>query len=408
MSSDCNEIRYSILKKYFEGKASEEEKESVTSWLTAPERNFKLEECMRRLWKEMDLEAREPETDLNMILDKIHHDIHLKDGIEKTGPLSPRSRSRVTFTHVLKNLARVAAILLVPLLGYFTWELYSQRMWMKNQSDVVYHEIICPLGLRSQFQLPDGTTVSLNNGSRLKYPVRFSNDSREVELIGEAYFDVTRDKKRPFFIKTAGLDIKVLGTRLNVYSYPDEGFQEFTLEYGTIELIKRGENQDITVAKMKPGQHLVYSFEDDGNEEKPAHRISESEILDNQEELHEFLKRTDQGHHAKFRMKEGNIDVIIDETEQYTAWKDNKLVLRNDPMNRLLKRTERWYNVKFNILDESISEYTYWATFEEENLEQVLALLELTSPIKFIKKPREKMEDGTYKVQEIDVKLEYK
>ena len=407
MSSDSNEIRYSVLKKYFEGKASEEEKESVTRWLTTPERNFKFEECVRRLWEETDLEAREPETDLNMILDKIHHDIHLKGGTAKTSPLSLRSRSHVAFTHVLKNLARVAAILLVPLIGYFTWELHSQKMWMKNQIDVVYQEIMCPLGVRSRFQLPDGTTVSLNSGSRLKYPVRFSNDSREVELIGEAYFDVSGDKKRPFLIKTAGLDIKVLGTRLNVYSYPEEGYQEFTLESGTIELIKRSENQDITVARMKPGQHLIYSFKDDGTEEK-VHRINEPEILNNQEELHEFLKRTDPGHHAKFRMKEGNIDIIIDQTEKYTAWKDNKLVLRNDPMHRLLRRTERWYNVKFNILDESINEYTYWATFEEENLEQVLELLELTSPIKFVKRPREKMEDGTYKIQEIDVLLKHK
>ena len=104
-------------------------------------------------------------------------------------------------------------------------------------------------------------------------------------------------------------------------------------------------------------------------------------------------------------MQNGDIRIKFDDTDYYTAWKDGKLVLRNDPMPKLLKRIERWYNVKFNILDESINEYTYWATFEEENLEQVLKLLSLTGPIGFEIREREKMVDGTYKIQEIDVVL---
>ena len=120
--------------------------------------------------------------------------------------------------------------------------------------------------------MPDGTRGSLNNGSRLKYPVKFYGDTRKVELVGEAFFDVYHDKNRPFIINTDGLDIKVLRTRLNVYSYPEEGYQEFTLESGTIELIKKENNQRISLGKMKPGQHVVYRFEEskvDFDLEKP-------------------------------------------------------------------------------------------------------------------------------------------
>ena len=95
-----------------------------------------------------------------------------------------------------------------------------------------------------------------------------------------------------------------------------------------------------------------------------------------------------------------------EEVALITEWKDGKLILRNDPMPVLLKRMERWYSVKFNILDERINDYTYWATFGPESIDQVLNILSLTGPIKFIKLPREKEANGTMKTQEIDVIIE--
>ena len=97
------------------------------------------------------------------------------------------------------------------------------------------------------------------------------------------------------------------------------------------------------------------------------------------------------------------IDIGFEETSQYTEWKNGKLVLRNDPMPVMLKRIERWYNVKFNITDERINQYRYWATFEEENLDQVLKMLSLTGPVTFEKQKREQLEDGTFKTQVIDI-----
>lgn len=412
MNSEYNkEIRYSIIKKYFEDRATDEEKNSVNNWLNNPESILKFESCLRLLWKKMDPDANDPSIDLNALLDKIHHTINLAGKKEKIRSFPQRSKPVVSFNLVLRNIARIAAILLLPLMGYIGWEVYSQKMWMKNQAEIVYNEIICPLGARSQFELPDGTRGSLNNGSRLKYPVKFYGKTREVELVGEAYFDVYYDKNKPFIINTAGLDVKVLGTRLNVYSYPEEGYQEFTLESGIIELIKKGNDLKITIARMKPGQHVVYRFEKDKVEIKLEKSAKESIIIEqikSKEELEEFLIQMKPGQRAVYEMKDGDVDIKFDETAYYTAWKDGKLVLRNDPMPNLLKRIERWYNVSFNILDESINEYTYWATFEEENLDQVLKLLSMTGPIKFEKRPKEQMADGTYKSQEIYVMLKKK
>ncbi len=405
MSSEYNkEIQYGILKKYFEDRATEEEKKLVNQWLNNAE-SIKVERYLRLLWKDTEPDPGETAMDMNLLLDKIHHSINLTRIKEDIRTLPVESSSNLSFRYVFRNIARIAAILLLPILGYLSWEIYSQKMWVKNQSELVYNEIICPLGARSKFQLPDGTKGSLNNGSRLKYPIKFTGKSREVDLIGEAYFDIPHDKKRPFIINTAGLDVKVLGTRLNVYSYPEEGYQEFTLESGAVELIHRESNQEIPVARMKSGQHLIYRFDEEVIDVASLKSDRKPVIIDDRENLDKFLNVMQKGQRAVYKLNGGDINIIIDETEQYTSWKDGKLVLRNDPMPRLLKRIERWYNVKFNIIDESIKEYTYWATFEEENLEQVFKLLSLTGPIKFEKRPREKMADGTYKVQEIDVLL---
>ncbi len=398
-SKNNKEIEYSVLKKYFEDSASDEEKKLVNNWLNNPDSIFRFESYLRLLWEETD--DLESAIELDTLLDKIHHKINLST--EKIKSLPDISKPVISFNYVLKNIARIAAILLLPLMVYISWELYSQNIFVNDQAKITYNEIICPLGARCHFELPDGTKGSLNNGSRLKYPLNFSGSTREVELIGEAFFDVHHDKNKPFVVNTFGLNVKVLGTRFNVYSYPEEGLQEFTLESGIIELLEKENNGEITVAKLKPGLHVTYQFMEAKTEIETVKTTEGSIVLEDKKSLDEFLSEMKPGQCAEYEMKNGNLNIKFDEPDYYTAWREGKLVLRNDPMPRLLNRIERWYNVDFNILDESINEYTYWATFEEESLDQVLTLLSFTAPIKFEKKPREKVDDFIYKIQEIDV-----
>ena len=406
MISEEKKVQYSTLRKYFEDRASEEEANLINRWLETAESSFKCEKCLHLLWSELDPDAKETEIDLEVLLDKIHHSINLSSGTEtKVRTLSSGRKPSISFNRVLRNLGHIAAIFLVPVMGYIGWEIYSQKMWVKNQAEVVYNEIKCPLGAKSRFELPDGTRGSLNNGSLLRYPVKFTGKSREVELYGEAFFDVQHKRDRPFIINTVGLGVKVLGTRLNVYSYPDEDYQEITLESGSVELIKIEDGHEVTVLEMEPGQHVVYRFGAEGPDAHPESKGKDLIILDNKEQFEEFVSGMKPGKQALYRLEEGDLYMKYDETERYTGWTDGKLILRNDPMSILLKRMERWYSVKFNIKDKRISEYTYWATFEEENLDQVLKLLSLTGLIRFNKSPREQMADGTFKTQEIDVMI---
>jgi len=398
------ENQYSDLKKFFENEGSQDEAESVIKWLQDPDSNYRFENCLHNLWKEFEPESVDETPDLDATLDRIHHVINIHSKPEFKSLVQKASFGKKV-NHFIKNLGRVAAILLVPLLIYTGWEYYHQRKWMATQTEVQYNEIICPLGAQSRFELPDGTTGNLNNGSRLRYPVKFSGKTREVELYGEAFFDVKSMKSNPFVINTTGLDIKVLGTRLNVYSYPEEDYQEITLESGSIELFKKEQDGETLIVEMKPGQHLVYKFE--RSDSSSGFGKSEGNLIinDSKEELDEVVKEMAPGKQTIFNTDNGRVYLKYDDVEQYTGWTNGKLILRNDPMPKLLKRMERWYSVKFKIMDDGITDYTYWATFEEENLDQVLRLLSLTGPIKFTKLPREKKDDGTYKTQEIQVTL---
>jgi transmembrane sensor len=408
MNSEEQKTDYSTLLRYFENKATREEATLITEWLESNEESFKCENCMRLLWDELDPEAKESDMDLEPLLDRIHHSIRLKSakGTKKTSTRKERRPGR-SYNHVLRNLGRVAAILLLPFMGYIAWEIYSQKMWVKSQAEVTYQDIYCPLAAISIFELPDGTRGYLNNGSTIKHPGKFTGDTREIFLYGEAFFDVKHDRQRPFIIRTDGLDVKVLGTQVNILSYPDENYQEITLVSGSVELIQQEEGQELIITEMKPGQHAVYRFDDERAEAFAKSKDNDLVIVKNKKQINTVVSQLKPGKQALLSMDKGDLYLKNDDTERYIGWKDGKLVLRNDPMPVLLKRIERWYSVEFNIMDERINEYTYWATFMEESLDQVLMRLALTGPVKFNMLPRE-IVDGTPERQQINVYIERK
>jgi transmembrane sensor len=406
MNSEKNKVDYTTLLGYFEDKAAAEKADGVQQWLEDPENSFKTEHLLHHLWNGLDSETEETAIDLDTLLDKIHHSINLKLKNEAASrSLASVATKGRSIKLILRDMGRVAAFALVLVLCYIGWDIYSQKMWLSKQSEIVYNEIKCPMGAQSAFELPDGTKGNLNNGSLLKYPTRFTGKTREVELYGEAFFEVAKNKQIPFIISTVGLDIKVLGTKLNVYSYPGENYQEITLKSGSIELIKREEDKELTIGEMKPGQHAKYSFGTDERGLPALEKGKELIIIDYKEKKSKKIPEIRPGQEALYRIEGGDLFMKYDKTDIYTGWTDGKLILRNDPMPVLLKRMERWYSVKFNIMDRRINDYTYWATFEEENLDQVLRLLTFTGPVKFNKLPREKKADGTFNIQEIEVAI---
>lgn len=239
---------------------------------------------------------------------------------------------------------RVAAAAFIPLLAASVYLLVRSEYppaQRQNALVVATQEFWNPAGNRSCIVLPDSTRVWLNSGSRLKVQGDFGRGSRKVELSGEAFFDVTKNKRLPFEVNAPGLDIRVKGTRFNVAAYPDSGVTEAVLVEGAIEVTGKdaaaGERLD-----MKPSQRL--------------------------------------------RVERQSGDLRITDgvnTEPYTAWKDEKLIFEGTPMAEVMKRLERWFNVTITLEDPALEGYVFTGTFEKLSLERILYFIARSSPITY-------------------------
>ena len=173
----------------------------------------------------------------------------------------------------------------------------------------VMNTLVIPYGSRSNIILADGTKVWLNAGSRLIYPSRFVDRTREVFLSGEAFFDVEENENQPFRVKTADVQVEVLGTQFNVTAYPEDFSVQTVLAEGSVEIKSAGA----------------------GRREKG--------VLLEEGELAYYNKKTKETHTQ-----------AVDVTE-YTLWTEGLFNFSNTDFNRITKKLERFYNIRFQFDD---------------------------------------------------------
>ncbi len=169
--------------------------------------------------------------------------------------------------------------------------------------------VVIPYGSRSNITLADGTNVWLNAGSRLIYPSRFVDKTREVYLSGEAFFDVQKNEKQPFVVKTTDILLEVLGTRFNVTAYPEDFAVQTVLAEGSVEI------KSVSAGRREKG------------------------VLLEEGELAYFNKKT---HETRTQR--------VDVTE-YTLWTEGLFNFSNTDLNRITKKLERFYNIQFQYDD---------------------------------------------------------
>lgn len=209
----------------------------------------------------------------------------------------------------------------------------EQLVYDKNAEveELVYNTLTVPFGKRFRLQLSDGTNVYLNAGTSLRYPVKFiDGNQRQVFLIGEAFFDVTSDKKHPFIVNAEDLNVEVLGTEFNVSAYPEDVFTDVVLVEGFVRLYTDEKSLSEAVT-IKPG--------------------------------------------TKGRLNK-KLDYITTETVDisiYTSWMEGGLVFRNMPFENIVKKLERHYNMKIIINNEKLSGEIFNASFKDDpSIEKVL------------------------------------
>lgn len=226
---------YKIIKNFFSDRFSPGLKEKVWNWLVEPVGEVGKEEALMRLWEEVEFKA--DETTIG--------------SYQSFRKRAMRQSQKKLFYYFLRRSVQVAAILLIPLLSIFASYLYVQARG--GQVDIV--EYFVPKGEQKQITLPDGTIAYLNSGTLLVYPQKFTGDIRSVYLIGEANFDVKKDEKHPFVVKTKCLQVRALGTKFNVMAYAEDQKTVTTLESGVVAIQRVNEESIVTLA---PNQQLEY------------------------------------------------------------------------------------------------------------------------------------------------------
>lgn len=229
-------------------------------------------------------------------------------------------------------------------------------------------EVTAKRGSRSTMILPDGSKVWLNADSRLTYNSSFNSPMREVELEGEAYFDVVKDPTRPFIVHTSGIDVKVLGTSFNVKSYPSDATIEATLIRGAIEVIRKDDPSAAGIV-LHPHEKLVYNRAMKNSQPLPPAASA----------LNKEKTYTTERSIAVTELPENKADSLIAET----SWRYNKLIFEGDTFRQLADKMERWYNVRISIRDKKLLQYRFKGIFEKETIEEALLALQLTNNFKF-------------------------
>ena len=201
-----------------------------------------------------------------------------------------------------------------------------------SSNEIITQTITTPYGGRTNFMLSDGTEVWLNAGSTITYPTQFA-DIRKVALKGEAYFKVVHNS-RPFIVESKYGEVEVMGTEFNVKVYNEESFVT-TLVNGSVVYRSNNDKQVF----LKPGYQVT-----DNSEKVETRKV---------------------------------------ETEIFTSWKDGKLIFREEPLENIVSRLERWYNVDIKLEGDNIRKLKYNGTIEMESFSEVLELIKVTTPIKY-------------------------
>lgn len=222
-------------------------------------------------------------------------------------------------------------------------------------------------GSKSKLILPDGTVVRLNGSSKLTYSNDFNKNVREVNLDGEAYFDVTKDAKHPFIVHTSNIDIKVLGTLFNVKSYEQDATIETTLLRGSIEVYNKNDASAPKVI-LRPNEKLVFTKKANEKMETPDKPASN------------LLKNSSPDEKISISTLPANKP---DSLKEETSWIYNKLVIDDDDFTKMAEKMERWYGVKIEILSPQLQQYHFKGIFENETIEQALNALQLTVKFRY-------------------------
>lgn len=223
------------------------------------------------------------------------------------------------FVHLTRHFVGYAAAICLAVLS--TWTIMNYQRDNAIEEQLAFEEFSTPPGQRAQVKLHDGTVVWLNARSRLRYPNRFSGAERKVELDGEAFFEVFRNEETPFVVSTEKLDIKVLGTKFNVFAY--KGKNEFTtaLIEGSVKLYQ-SDNESVAMY-MSPNDYA--------------------------------------------ELKDGRLVKSKISSTDFLLWKEGIYAFDDIPFGEIIKKLELYYDITIEIRNKKLNNYKFSGKFRQRD-----------------------------------------
>jgi transmembrane sensor len=222
-----------------------------------------------------------------------------------------------------------------------------------------------PSRTKSKIFLSDGSVVTLNSETTLKYPPSFKGLTREVYLTGEAFFDVAKDHQHPFIVHAGNMSIKVLGTAFNVKSYKNDIASETTLIRGAIEVTLTDRPSDRII--LKPNEKLILKST------TFKKHISRANLT----------AQTPDSAKTSYALTNLTYLKANDTTIVETSWVNNRLIFKDEDFTEIANKMERWYGVKIKFKNQDAKEYHFTGVFEKETVTQALKALQLIEPFSY-------------------------
>lgn len=312
-----------IIQNFLQGNSTPDEDKILYNWIKENPENRKKLFHEKDFWEASQLGSQK----LNQA--ELNHWFELQEQMMQQNNKANR----------LKEILRIAAIVILSLGAGWLANYVSTGVFSNEQIEMKQVESLN--GQMKEIFLADGTHVWLNSGSTLSFPSGFNAKNREVELTGEAFFEVTSSEDKPFLVKTRNHTVKVTGTRFNIREYPESNIIETTLEEGKVKIIT-------------------------GN----------------------FIKDLYPGQQSSFNTRTAEIRIGETDLEIYTTWKEGLYEFNNESVCKIFKIIERWWDIKIQYPEDALKNERITGTVRKHKpLKQHLDVIKQMVPINYIIEP---------------------
>jgi len=322
-----NEL-FNLIKKYLDGLCTAEEKARIEQWYDQQENN--TSNFYNNSPEQLSNSAKRSFTIIKAAIRKSEIG---KSAIDQE-PIENANKTHIQSSSILLKLYKpLIAAAVIVICGITALYFYPHKNPLTK-----YNEIIVSAGHVVHLKLADSTLVSLNAGSRLRYPQVFNSKTREIFLEGEAYFDVSHNPEKPFKVYTSGLTTTVLGTAFSVTAYKNSAHQSVAVIRGKVSVADDKE----TLGLLTPDKRIIYDLE----------------------------------------TKQGKISSITAAT--LMSWKSGQLQFENQEMEDIASRLGRWYGYHFKLDDHKMGKNRYTASFNNTiSLQNMLEIMKAISKVNY-------------------------